>query len=170
MAQIIEITDEQFSNFPEGFLDALGRLTVEFGRVEYLVKLTFKQLHGLPFSEGLALAEGHRQFSELCSEVKKGAERNLTDAEQREKLMEVVGDLLELSRERNDMVHAFWFEMEAGSMQRTRVELDKKTRTLDWSKSMQFGTTDVRSLAEQLRVCREYLQELRQQWPEIQTR
>lgn len=165
--QIIEISEEQFDRYPEGFLEAMGTLTVEFGRVEYLVKLVFKQLHGLPFSEGLALAEGHRQFSTLCAETKKVAETNLVDTDQRQKLIEILDDLLELSRERNDMVHAMWYELEPGSMQRTRVELDKKTRTLDWSKSAQFVAADLKALAWQLQVCREYLQVLRQGWPPI---
>ena len=111
------------------------RVTVEYGRVEYLVKLVFKQLHGLPFAEGLALAEGHRQFSRLCDETKKVATAKLRDREQCEKLIEVLEELLERSLERNDMIHAMWYANPDDSMNRSRVELDRKTGELDWSKS-----------------------------------
>src|SRR5215469_15013737 len=134
LMKVIEISEDQFNSYPEGFLDGMGRLVVEFGRAEYLVKLVFKQLHGLSFSKGLALAEGHRQFSKLCEETKKAADEKLTDVEQRSKLVDVLDEMRELSLERNDMIHAMWYAIDDKSMQRSRVELDKKTGRLDWSK------------------------------------
>jgi len=165
--QIIKLSEDQWNRYPEGFLEQMGKLVVEFGRAEYLVKLVFKQLHGLPFSEGLALAEGHRQFSTLCEETKKTADEKLADVAQRNKLVDVLDEMRELSVERNHMIHAMWYAIDDESMQRSRVELDKKAGKLDWSKSAQFTAAHMKNLAWRLQVCREYLHALRQTWPQM---
>ncbi len=160
---LIELTDDHLNYYPPGFLEAMGELVVEFGRAEYLVKLTYKDLAGLSFSEGLAAAEGHRQFSQLCDATKKAATEHLVANDDREKLVELLDDMKERSRERNDMVHAMWYRaLPDGTMQRSRIELDRKTKKLDWTKSTLAGTQDVKSLAKELRVRWEFLHELRQ--------
>jgi hypothetical protein len=103
----------------------------------------------------------------ICDKILEAANTKLTDSTQRDKLTELITDLKDLALERHDMVHAMWYALDDGTMQRSRVELDKKSRTLDWSKSTQMVTADVKSLAENMRVCREYLQWLRQTWPEM---
>jgi hypothetical protein len=155
------------SFFPERFLEAMGTLAIEYGRVEYIAKLVFKQLHGLPFSEGMAQAEGHRQFSMICEKILEAANSKLTDSTQRDKLTEVMTDLKELALERHDMVHAMWYANPDGSMNRSRIELDRKTGKLDWSKSAQFTAGHLKTLAWQVQVCREHLHAMRKTWPQM---
>ena len=73
----------------------------------------------------------------------------------------------ELSLKRNDMIHAMWYAINDQSMHRSRVERDKKTGRLDWSKSAQFTAVHVKNIAWRLQVCREHLHALRQTWPQM---
>jgi hypothetical protein len=167
MVKVRTVPEEAWDVYPDGFLEALGRLEVEYGRAEYLLKLVYKQLHGRSFSEGMELAEGHRQFTTLSEETKKTAQKRLTDPRQRDKLCDVIDELQEQARDRNDMIHAMWHATDDGKMQRTRIERDKKTSKLDWSKSIVLETRHVKVLAGRLRITWEWLHQLRQSWPDL---
>jgi len=50
--KVVTVTDD----FPPGFYEALGRVAVSFGRVEYQIKLAVKSLSSKGFSAGMAEA------------------------------------------------------------------------------------------------------------------
>ena len=56
----IPISDD----FPPGFYEEVGRLVIAFGRLEYLIKLCFKDLHGNGFTIGMAEAEYDAQSTD----------------------------------------------------------------------------------------------------------
>jgi hypothetical protein len=161
----VALTQKHLSSYPRGFLRAMGELAIEFGRAEYLVKLAYKDLRGLPFGEGLYEAE-RMNFSDLCEATKKLALETFADDDKRKKFVELIGAIKDYAQQRNDMIHAMWFRASpsATHMQRQRVLRNKQQRRLDWSRSGLLETNDVSSLGVELGLAWRYLHELRGHW------
>ena len=73
---VLDVQDD----FPPGFFEALGRYAVEFGRLEYLIKVSVKSISkrtkespsGLDsFEAGFAVAEQENTFSRVCKRRKR---------------------------------------------------------------------------------------------------
>jgi hypothetical protein len=127
--QLVTVSDD----FPPGFYDALGRLVVAFGRVEYEIKLAVKSLSDKGFSKGFydAESESLRGFSTLCTKAKGLAAAKLTEPH-RSTFSDLVDKALSLATERNDNLHALWTADGKGKPVRVRPFRDKANKTLDW--------------------------------------
>ena len=119
-------------NFPDDFYEEYARLVIAFGRLEYIIKLCFKSLHGQGFKKGMEQAESKRQFTELCEEVIKKAREEL---DQSGRLCDLIERAKKLADYRNDTIHAMWTTDSNGQPYRVRPKLerlDKKRSLLNW--------------------------------------
>jgi len=129
MVKLVEIRN----NLPPDFYDELGRLVVDFGRVEYMVKLFIEDLGGKGFTAGMADAESRRAFSALCDAAKQGIEGDccLTN-EQKSAFVNLIEMAISLGNYRNDIVHALWTADGRGYPIRIRPKWIRASRSVKW--------------------------------------
>jgi hypothetical protein len=137
-------------DFPVGFCEQLGSLFIEFGRLEYLLKLCIKDLTDSGFTSGMVEAE-HNQFSTLCKEAKKWAQSKL-EANKAGAASKLFDEAETLGNERNDCVHAFWTTNKDGVPLRIRP---KKSDPIDWSRTRTVTLDELRHTYEKIKqLCR----------------
>jgi hypothetical protein len=92
-------------DFPGDFYHELGRLAVEFGRLEYLIMLWAKDLIGKGFTQGMIeAAQESKGFCGLCDATNKRARARLTSQET-DAFSPRLKRAKELAVLRNDVVH-----------------------------------------------------------------
>jgi hypothetical protein len=141
---------------------AFARLILEFGRLEYLIKLCIKDMHGRGFTEGMIEAESQRQFKSLCEYAKRLAHEKLTSAEA-VAFVEILEAAIELAEYRNDTVHAYW-TIEDDAPLRVRQRLNRKTAAVDWSRARTVSVGELTSSADQIRNLWVRLNLARKEW------
>jgi len=160
-------------DFPPNFLEALGRYAVEFGRVEYLVKVAVKSLFkrttktklsgGIKaFEAGVAQAEKEGQFGRVCKKAKTLAAQGLSEAHALT-FIALIERATTLAEERNDNLHALWTGIEQKSF-RYRPFWNRETKELEW-RNDNVAPADLDRLTEALRALGDRLREARAQWP-----
>lgn len=101
----IPISDD----FPASFYEEVGRLVIAFGRLEYLLKLCFKDLHGKGFTLGMAEAEYEaRAFACFCEQMANLAASQLSPTKA-DAFCDLIKKASSLGTFRNDTVHAYWY-------------------------------------------------------------
>ncbi len=135
---------------------------IEFGRLEYLIKLCVKDLAGQGFGEGMVMAESKRQFETLCKDVKKRGAEVLEQA-QAENLAILINQALALAEYRNDTVHAFW-TVDQGQPLRVRPKLEKATRAVNWDRGRPVSLEELQSKAHEIRELRRGLHAEKKEW------
>ncbi|WP_250479232.1 MULTISPECIES: hypothetical protein [unclassified Caballeronia] len=123
------------NDFPLGFYEALARVVVSFGRLEYLIKLCVKTLSAEAFTKGMAEAESKRQFADLCKTAKLRAQEKLNDSTKAERFSELIRQAEDLAEFRHSAVHALWTSHTNGLVMRISPKWDKSKRAVDWSRS-----------------------------------
>ena len=152
-------------NFPMEFYEELARLTVAFGRVEYMIKLCIKSLRGKGFTAGMAHAESKRQFKTLCDEAKNQANAELSAAQARA-FCDLINRAKDLGDYRNDSIHALWTTDESsGEPLRVRPKWDKKSKSVDWSLSGPVAVTDLQDKRKEMEKLFSDLVTERRAWP-----
>ena len=152
-----------YDSFLDGFDKAFARLILEFGRLEYLVKLCIKDLHGRGFTAGMLKAEqSPRQFRALCNDAKREGSNKLT-ADEASAFEEMIDSALELADYRNDTVHAYW-TMEDNAPMRIRPLFNRKTKDVDWSRARSVSVEELSSKCGAIRRLREHLNRSRLVW------
>ncbi len=144
----IPISDD----FPPGFCEEVGRLVIAFGRLEYLIKLCFKDLHGKGFTIGMAEAEYDAQaFADFCAEtgiLTKLAKSKLS-AREADAFCELINKAVPLGTFRNDTVHAWWYADFKGLPSRIRPKKDSH-ELADWSRGRVVQVTEIRGAREEI--------------------
>ena len=79
MAQTYERNDR----FPPVFFESIGRVTVAFGRLEYVLKLAIKRLGALPFDEAMFEVD-RKQFRDLAEIAKQRFAQQVSEPRQGE--------------------------------------------------------------------------------------
>ena len=148
--------------FPRGFYSAYAKLVIEFGRLEYLIKLCIKDMHGQGFTHGMIEAESKRQFSALGRYAKKLAADTLTPYET-DAFEQFIEEAALLADYRNDSVHAYW-TVEKGEPLRVRPKWDKKSRSVNWDRGGPVSVSDLRQKYQETRNLRERLDAARKKW------
>ena len=144
----IPISDD----FPAGFYEEVGRLVIAFGRLEYLIKLCFKDLQGKGFTIGMAAAGYESQaFADFCGETGKltklaKSELSTTDADA---FCDLIKKVLPLGTFRNDAVHAWWYADFKGLPSRIRPKRDSH-ESADWSRGRVVQVSEIRSAREEI--------------------
>src|SRR5947209_2524485 len=145
--KLITITDD----FPPGFYEALGRLAVAFGRVEYEIKLAVKSLSGKGFTAGMAEAESSGQFARLCKKAKSLAAARRLPQPHLSTFARLLDDAMHFAPERNDTLHAVWTAHGNGSPRRFRPFWNWDTKQLTW-RSRAVPVEELNGHAETLRA------------------
>ena len=148
--------------FGRDFYVAFAKLVIEFGRLEYLIQLCVKDLHGRGFTEGMIEAASTQQFRRLCGRAKSLAAERLT-ANEYDQFASIIENALRLGETRNDSVHAFW-SAEHGTPYRTRPKWVKATRTVDWTRGGTFSTQTLLSTGLEIRANFDQLDRTRMRW------
>lgn len=149
------VTYQPSDAFPPGFYDALGRVTVAFGRLDYVMLIVLKRLHRtVEASEG----KPRRGFDEILAENYWGCFGKKT-ALAAELFRKVVADAEQVAAfetcldraakiwdpGRNDNVHSYWTATHKGTPMRIRPKLiDKK---MDWKRSAEVPVSDLQAIA-----------------------
>jgi len=165
MTKVVEL--DLRDDFEEGFWEEMEKLVVAFGRLEYIMKLALKQLSGKSFELGMAEAEGIRAFQHLCDRTLTQIRAKVPDSDTKQTALEVVCHCKELAKERNDMVHTLWTSEPNRVNRRVRPELDRKTKKLEWKKSVSIPLVGLKNLQIRIDLAHRILHDLRQGWPKI---
>lgn len=139
-------------DFPPGFYEEVGRLVVAFGRLEYLVKLCFNDLHGKGFTIGMAQAEYEAQaLSRFCGEtgmLAKLAKSKLSTT-QTDLFCALLKTLVTLGTFRNDTVHAWWYVDAKGLPFRIRPKKNSH-ESADWTRGRVVQIDEIQSTREEI--------------------
>ena len=135
-------------DFPDGFHDALARLIVEFGTLEYLTALCIKDMSGKGFDAGLLEALRQGQFGRLHQHALRIAPNSLTDDELAT-FQDYMATAEELSFYRNDSVHAYW-TMENGKIMRVRPRKSVSGDSVDWTRSHSVTVEEIGAKADEI--------------------
>jgi hypothetical protein len=95
-------------DLPTGFHDALGRMVLWFGRIEYLMKVIHLRLGGSALGDAMQDAESAEQFDRRCRDLQALYDARVADPMQRVALSKVLGRLAALQQYRTDCVHCCW--------------------------------------------------------------
>ena len=157
------------NNFPDDFYDALGRLVVAFGRVEYVIKLTVKSLSAEGFTRGMAHAESQRTFRLLCKRAKElGNDRLPSD--KAAQFTALIDQAITLAPQRNDNTHSCWTTDNQATPLRLRSFWNTRTdpKQLEW-RSRTVMPDELRQIAAAMDALYRALQQERKTWPQFQT-
>ncbi|MFM0494242.1 hypothetical protein [Paraburkholderia caledonica] len=163
--QVVELKDD----FSSEFLVEFARLIIAFGRLEFLLKVIAKDLHGKGFTLGMAQAELDGQnFAPFCkSTLKQLARERLTErlpAAGIEMFCSLLDEAVGLGEFRNDCVHACWYVHRTGLPARIRPKKNSK-ESADWSRGRVVQTAEIRAAREQIDRLYSKLDTLRLSWP-----
>ncbi|AQH02715.1 hypothetical protein A9R05_27755 [Burkholderia sp. KK1] len=137
-------------NFPAGFYEEVGRLVIAFGRVEYLIKLCFKDLQGKGFSLGMAEAESEsRGFADFCERRLTELAKHKLSTTDADAFCDLMMKVLPLIIFRNDAVHAWWYADSKGLPSRIRPKKDSDA-SVDWSRGRVVRVSEIRSAREEI--------------------
>lgn len=150
-------------DFPSEFYEEFAYLIIAFGRLEYLIKLCFKDLFDKGFTKGMVEAEGRRQFSELCKNAKALANVKLSQS-QVATFSKLLDQAMALAEFRNDTVHALWTAGPKGKLLRIRPKWDKSTESVDWSRSTDVPLCEFQKKRKQIEDLYQDLDEARKTW------
>ena len=150
------------NDFPLDFYEALGRLVVAFGRVEYEIKLAVKSLSGKGFTAGMAEAEDSGQFWKLCKKARSLAAKGLPEGPL-STFLALIDEVINLAPNRNDNLHALWTTDEKGNSIRYRPFLNK-ANGLQW-RSRPVTVAELKSNASTLLVLHRAIHRARKAWP-----
>ncbi|SDR63015.1 hypothetical protein [Paraburkholderia tuberum] len=152
------------SDFPSGFTAELGWLFIAFGRLEYLLKLCFKDLEDSRFHAGMGEAEYQgAQFKTLCKVVRAKAGEKLGAAAG--SFCSLVDEASLLSAERDHCVHACWTVEASGQAVRIRPKRKKSGRgPIDWSESRVVTVGELNGIRRQAERIFVELDRVRKAW------
>ena len=126
MPSIVEVKDD----FSPGFYKALACVVIEFGRLEYFLKLCVKDLSGKRFDEGMLQAESINGFGRLCGVAAKQARDKLEPGEVAP-FVKILDKARKLAIYRHDSIHAMWLgEVDAPLRIRPRIV----NEAVDWTR------------------------------------
>jgi hypothetical protein len=151
-------------DFSPHFYEAIGKLAVAFGRVEYEIKLALKTLSGKGFSQGMAEAESTGQFWNLCKKTKALADKKLPSP-RHEKFIRLIDEALKLAPQRNNNLHALW-TTESGKPFRYCAHWNKTNKALEW-RSAPVTITELKAHATTLLKLYASIHAARKAWPTI---
>lgn len=157
MAHLVQIRDD----FAPKFYEAIGKLAIAFGRIEYLLQLVVKDYHGRGFEAGLAKAKS-QNFSRLLEFAEKEFNKSVQDPTERTTFKAFLDRAGNLSDDRNDMLHALWTSDANGDAFRYRVQLDRGAGTIDWAKSRVVKVEEIEKLTAEVVVLRDQIHAWRQ--------
>jgi hypothetical protein len=137
--------------FHAGFHDALGRVIVGFGRLEYQMKLAVKRLKGGSFTGGMLRAEVLRNMKPLCDEANKLYALRVADPDRRAAFAKILERSEVLWEEiRNDIIHSFWTAGPDGAALMYRPKLDKRRTQVQWARNAKVPATTLLQCADEL--------------------
>ncbi len=125
--------------------EIIGRIAVEFGRLEYLVKVAIEKLsrelalrdglrgEDVQFIEGMAQAEREYTFSACCSHLDQLYAKWGAEPERVVEFKNLVERLLRIGEERNGLIHGCWSSSDEGTFLRLRSRYDRKSKSLQQS-------------------------------------
>ena len=154
-------------NFPDDFYEALGRVIVAFGRLEYVIKLTVKSLMAEGFTLGMAHAESRAAFHRLCNRAKElGNKRLPTDKATR--FTALIDRAISLAPKRNDNSHACWTTDNDATPLRLRPFWNTRTdpSQLEW-RTRTVTPEELCQIAADMNAVYRDLQQERKTWPTI---
>lgn len=156
--------------FTDEFYLAVGHLVIWSGRLEFLLKLTIKNLLGQGFSVGMEEAERERNFKPLCekaiNEVGKQKTAATLDPAVADTLTEIFTAAINLSDFRNDTVHAYWLQNQITlTLYRVRPDIDKLTKKLTWAKSADILLPEIEAKSQDFENLYWKLDEIRRKIP-----
>ena len=147
-------------NFPREFYGAVGRLAIEFGVLEYLIKLCIKDLEQRGFHEGMLIAERLVNFGRRSCHAKVLAQKKLTKSE-----CAVFLGLLEkaddLAIYRNDTLHSFWTIENEKPL---RVRIREEDKAVDWSRGGAIPIKEIEQKAANMKSLHKEIEAKRMLW------
>ncbi len=150
MAQQLLLSDA----FEAGFFEALGRVVVQYGRLEYEMKLAVKRLSGLDFTEGFLHAENIQKIGPICDQAKELYAQREPDPTRQQNFSELLDEVRYAWEEtRNDVIHACWTAQKNGVPLKIRPKLhrvSKSHRTVKWDRTVSVSRYALLRLAEQV--------------------
>lgn len=121
----------------------LGRIVVEFGRLEFLVKAAIEKLsrelrvrgdevpgEEVSFTEGMTEAEKQYTFSKSCRHLEEIFKKWESDPRRAAAFSSFVAHLQEVGKERNAMIHGCWSVSENATFVRLYSRYDSKMASL----------------------------------------
>jgi hypothetical protein len=129
----------------ETFERLVGQIAVEFGRLEYLVKVAAEKLNRelalrggieegeISFIDGMVQAERVHSFSKYCALLGTLHEKWESDSSRVLAFKELVKHLLNIGEERNAVMHGCWSTSSSETFLRLRSRFDRQTKTLHQS-------------------------------------
>ena len=152
------ITFNPSDEFEEGFFDALGRVTVAFGRLDYMLMIALKRLRQTicqregqpPRDFNVVIAEDFKtkDFGPRTKRAKKLFCCVVFDSTQIQAFEKLVAEANQLwNRERNDNFHAYWTAAHDRTPTRIRPEKEKGTGIMKWDKSAPVPVATLRAIA-----------------------
>jgi hypothetical protein len=141
----------------------IGRITIAWGRLEYVMKLAIKRCLGRPFSEGMLHAEKRRQFSELLKELRGQFAQQTLDKETRALLDKVLAQIEDLNEKRQDIIHSSWTVSPEGHPRMWRSNMEKDAAGM-WALASTIIDTDLNwlcALTNEIDTCWKILNQFR---------
>lgn len=129
----------------ETFERLVGQIAVEFGRLEYLVKVAAEKLNRklalrsgieegeVSFVDGMVQAERTHSFSKYCALLGTLHEKWESDSSRVLAFKELMKQLLNIGEERNAVMHGCWSTSSSETFLRLRSRFDRQTKTLHQS-------------------------------------
>ena len=149
-------------NFPGDFHEALARLLIEFGRLEYLTALCIKDMTGKGFDAGMLAALRQGPFGGLHKYALKIAPDALTHGEL-PVFLDYMARADRMNSYRTDSVHAYW-TMENDHVMRVRPRKGDDITSIDWTHSRSVTVEEISGKADDMRQLRWELDRDRLNW------
>jgi hypothetical protein len=93
---------------PPVAVEAIGRITVAWGRLEYTIKLAIKSCLGVGFDEGMLQAEEHMKLENMVEELRGLFSLQKWTPEELAEINYVLDKVLSLNEFRQHVIHSAW--------------------------------------------------------------
>lgn len=140
--------------------ESIGRIAVEFGRFEYLVKAAIeklsRELQGtaqINFLDGIALAEKEFTFSKQCDLLGQLFEKREPNAEKKDAFFTFVSEVKKIGEDRNDAVHGCWAGKHNGFYLRLRSHRVRRSDE-PMQEAQTVSLTDLENLFKKINASR----------------
>jgi hypothetical protein len=147
---------------PPAIVMEIGKATMAWGRLEYVLKLTIKSCLDIGFVEGMQHAESKFKVMEIVNDLKKLLrERDYTDAKLAE-IEWVLGQVEDFCELRNDVIHSAW-TVHGGQpmMIRSQLEINASGKRQLAQQLIKSYLVWMRKFLENIESCRMYLSRVR---------
>jgi hypothetical protein len=114
-------------DLPPIAVEAIGRITVAWGRLEYTIKLAIKSCLGVSLDQGMLQAEEHIKLENMVGELRDLFSRRQWTPERLAEIHYVLDKVLSLNEFRQHVTHSAWtVDGEELLMMRVRFRRDEE--------------------------------------------